>query len=240
MPPTYLLLIRASPQMKFTLSSIFFIICLVSFGQSDFGSWNGVGLSFKKSKDLSFGLDAEMRFDHNLHRLERYYFSPGVKYDLSKLIRIGSSYRFSVFPDENELSHRATIDLEFRDLAQTFLNTNRFDMNFRLRSTLSSFKYSISEPVIRGKLLLTYNLPKTKLKPEVAAEIFYGFNDQLVYTNDRVYGIHRFTKYRLRAGLDHEIGNHGINIFYQLQSPLTESSIDHTIGIRYKYQIDLK
>ena len=186
--------------MRFSLSFIFIIICLSARAQSEFSSWNGIGVSYKQTKDLSFNFDAEIRIGNNLTKINRYYFTPGAKYDFSKLIRIGASYRFSVLPEDRDIGNRATVDLELRDLATTYLNSDRFDMNFRLRTTYSTFKYSRAEPIIRGKLLLTYNLPKTKLKPELAGEIFYGFNDQLVYTSDKVYGIHRFTKYSLRAG----------------------------------------
>lgn len=226
--------------MKSILSILFSFSSLVLLSQSQWGGWFGAAAEGELHKDWKAGMEIQSRFDKNFSSLDQLYLSPFVKWDVHKHLRIGADYRWTSF-GSTVSSHRGTLDLQFRDLMDLIANDSRLAWTCRLRGTYESSNYQSTETNLRLRSQLSYNLPKTKAEPFIQCELFYHFNDQLIYTFEEVRAEHNFSKYRIRIGAELPLNKrHEFQCYYMFQSRISEPKIDHVIGIEYKYNLDLK
>jgi hypothetical protein len=225
-------------------SSSFIVLAFATFAsffshaQNDFGAWTGVDISAKLNNDTKFGLEVQSRFSRNLTKTDEVFFSPFVKYDVNKLIRVGADYRYTNLIGKVNDAHRICFDIEARNLVDLIKDGSRFNMSFRTRFTHEYQKTKRNDDYFRCKFDFEYNLPKSKLKPEVGAELFYHFADQISYTFTSVTSRSRINKFRLKAGLSYPITkNQDLSVFYMIQSRTQESKTDYILGIGYSYDI---
>jgi len=210
--------------------------------QKDFGLWSGVDLRVPLTKKFSAGIEVQSRFKDNVSRVDNNFFSPYLKYDVHKHLGIGVDYRFtneagpSGFFGTTNL-HRVSVDVEANKLIDLIAADSRFDASVRLRYTHESTLGDLNNDYFRMQLSVKYNLAKSKLEPEVAAELFYHFNDQLSYSFSEVRSRSRFNKYRVRVGLNYNLNKrNSLKIFYMVQSKIESSKADFILGLGYTYR----
>jgi hypothetical protein len=121
------------------------------------------------------------------------------------------------------------------------MKKTKLKLDTRLRYTHAWDRGDLNNDNIRTRVKLSYNLPKTKLKPHVAAEFFLHLNDQLIYTSTSVTGNHRFNKYRLRLGLEYPINKrHELNLYYIVEPEFESPDTHFILGLGYNYEIKRK
>lgn len=215
---------------------------MLSSAQSDFGVWAGADVRVPIAKKLDVGVQLETRFANNVSTVDKSFISPYVKFDLHKHIGLGLAYRFGNRPTTGllggETHHRIGLDANFTNLLELFMKKTKLKLDGRLRYTHAWDRGDLNNDNFRTRVKLSYNLPKTKLKPHVAAEFFLHFNDQLTYTSTGVTGNHRFNKYRLRLGLEYPIKkHHELNLYYIVEPEFKSPDTDFILGLGYKYEI---
>lgn len=212
-------------------------------GQKDFGLWTGVDLRVPITKKWSTGIEIQARLNNNASRVDNTYLSPYIKYDLHKYLGIGADYRLTneagpsgIFGTTN--LHRLAVDVEANKLIELFAPESRYDASVRLRYTHENTLGDRNNDYFRMQLTLKYNVPKYKLEPELAAELFYHFNDQLSYSFEEVRSRNRFNKYRVRIGINYEINKlNSLKIFYMVQSAIESPKADFILGLGYTYRL---
>ena len=231
--------------MKHLIFSIFVIGVLsplTSTAQKDFGAWIGAEVKMPLSKNLNLGLQIENRLKNNATEVNQSFISPYLGYKLHKHINLEMAYRFSNRPETglfgSENVHRISLDASFKDLIDFVSKDTRLKLDVRLRYTHAGGEGDLNNDYFRTRFKLSYNLPKTKLKPHIATEFFYHFNDQLTYVNNEVKTTNRFNKYRLRFGLDYELNKrHKFSLFYIVQPNIESNDTDFILGLGYRYTI---
>lgn len=211
--------------------------------QKDFGLWSGVDLRVPLTKKLSTGIEIQARFNENVSRIDNTYLSPYLKYDVHKHVGISVDYRLtneagsSGFFGTSNL-HRIAFDVEANKLIELFAPDSRYDASVRLRYTHENTLGDRNNDYFRMQLNVKYELPKYKLEPEIAAELFYHFNDQLSYSFTEVRSRSRFNKYRVRVGLNYELNKrNSLKIFYMVQSGIESPKADFILGVGYTYRL---
>ena len=135
-------------------------------------------------------------------------------------------------------THRTTLDVEFKDLLELFVDKTPLEITARIRGTHEVRDGDLNNNYLRGRLKLAYNLPGTKLEPHILGEVFYHFNDQISYTFSSIESRNRINKYRLRAGLSYPFTKqHTVKVFYIVE-PRTESPrTDFILGVGYTFKL---
>jgi hypothetical protein len=216
-----------------------FLLPIQLSAQNDFGLWTGVDFRYKATKQLDFGFQVQGRFKSNVSEVDQTFLSPYVRYELHDHIRVGLDYRLSNRPESGLFGernvHRVTMDLEFKDLLKPF--ADRLDLDTRIRYTHATRPgEELNNDNLRFRLKLSYNLPKTKLTPHIATEFFYHFNDQIIYTPTEVRAVHRFNKYRLRAGLSYPLNKqHELSMFYMVEPEIESFDRDYVLSLGYSF-----
>ena len=227
-------------------SVFFFCVFLALFStinvqaQKDFGLWTGIDGKLILSKQIQLGAVVQMRFKDNVNLRSESFISPYLTYDPFKHFKIGLDYRFSNNWDDGYISenrHRITLDLGFKKLLGLFNIKSRFNFNSRLRYVGESRIGDVNSHYLRGRIKLSYNLPKTKIEPHISSELFYHFNDQFSFTDNQVIANHRFNKYRFRAGLAIPVAKqHLIRVFYIIQKEIGGPKTDYIGGLTYRFR----
>ncbi|MFT6282008.1 MAG: hypothetical protein ACJA0U_002141 [Salibacteraceae bacterium] len=228
--------------LKNSLFVIGVTLPMLSSAQSDFGVWTGGDVRVPITKKLDAGMQLESRFSNNVSTVDKSFLSPYVKFNLHKHIGLGLAYRFGNSPTAGlfggETYHRIGLDANFKDLLELFMEKTKLELDARLRYTHGWDRGDLNKDNFRTRVKLSYDLPKTKLKPHVAAEFFLHFNDQITYTSTGVTGNHRFNKYRLRLGLEYPINKrHELNLYYIVQPEFESPDTDFILGLGYKFKI---
>lgn len=211
--------------------------------QNDFGLWTGVDLNIPLTKKIKFGIDVQTRFDRNVSRMKEAYMSPSVKWDVLKQFRVGFNYRLTRMPYSSDVlnrisTHRFTLDLELNDLIKFIKDKSRLEISLRVRGTNEHELSKLTENYLRYRIKGVYNLPKTKLEPSLSAELFYHFNDQIIYTFTEVKSINSFNKLRLQFGLKYPLGKSTVEIYSIYQRKFMNTESNFIIGLGYTYDLD--
>lgn len=220
------------------------ICCLfsteISFSQPDFNTWTGINIRYMEKKNFRFGLETQLRLKNNSTRFDSWYFTPEVQYKSNMDFKYAIAYRLSTseFPLTSfGWSHRLQLEMESANVIKYLQKDSRLGQSFRIRGT-SEWSEKLPDYYLRFRTKTSYNLPGTKLVPSVSAEIFYHFNDQMVYTFNSINSVHCVNKYRISTGLDiplHKKHSFGINLIWQSKMDLSKSDFI----IECNYQLDL-
>lgn len=226
-----------------------FIILFTSslgLGQSDFGTWAGLELKTSLTKKLDVSLEGQSRFNRNSTRLKTAFVSPGFKYKIHDQVRIGMDYRLASVPFDNSTSnriftHRFTLDAEFRDILNLFVDKSPLNLSIRLRGTHERELNKQDDNYLRARLKASYKIKKSKFEPNISAEMFYHLNNQIEYTFTEVRTHHAVNKFRVRLGLDYNLKKRQqISLFGIYQRQLFSLENDFILGLSYSYEIKFK
>ena len=228
------------------------LLCVIFCGfktlqaQNDFGLWLKHDLTYSVNKKVKFELDFQARFDRNVTRNKELFTTPSFHWEVHKYIRLGSEYRFTYFPTtafENgkPASHRFTLNFEFRNIEKLIAKKSDLGLSIRIAGTSEHQKYERVDNYIRTRLKVDYNIPKTKLKPELSTELFYHFNDRISYNFTEVRTYNSFNKMRIKLGVEYPLGlKHKVSVYGQYQIAFLSKNNDIVLGIGYNYDINKK
>ncbi len=148
--------------------------------QKDFKSWNSLSAEIGLSKKLDFILEQELRFENNASFLGAYLAIGGFSYDVSKKIKVQGFYRLNVNRDPesgNELRQRFYGDVTVKE------EVLRFTLSYRIRYQIikspqndNDFTY-YNPQHLRQKFQIKYDIPRNKLEPYTACELYHGLNN---------------------------------------------------------------
>lgn len=227
--------------LSITLMAVFF--SGLSFGQSgdsDWGSWNTIGLEYKLDKKWTFSLEEQLRLKEDISVIDEYFTQVGAEYKLFKDFKIAGGLRYIRQNDNQgniqgyENHFRYNIDAAYKH------DINNFTLGYRLRYQnknelgVSSEEGDYANQNIRLKASIEYNISNWKLDPKFSAELFNHFEKE----DDN-----GFSKYRLTFGTDYKIKKFGkIGVFYRFEKELNVDLPDVTniIGLKYIYTLKNK
>lgn len=220
--------------------------CTSISAQNDFGLWLKHDLSYSLNEKVKIELDFQARFDRNVTRNKELFTTPSIQWEVHKFIKLGAEYRFTYFPSSNfengkPVSNRYSLNAEFQNIEKLWNKKSDLGLSLRIAGTSEHQKFERVDNYLRTRLKVDYNIPKTKLKPEFSAELFYHFNDQVSYSFTEVRTVNSFNKMRFKLGLEYPLGlKHKVAIFGQYQHAFLSKNNDVVMGISYSYDINKK
>lgn len=215
------------------------------WAQSDFSSWLSAEAKYDINKDWTVGLEAQSRNDLRSGAFSTTFLSPSVSWQPKKHFETALSYRLSSVPYSNSTTnrvgkHRITADFTFRKIEDLLLSKKtRLGISLRLRGTTEHQAEARVENILRLKLKLEYNLPKTKLDLFASTEVFYRFQRDVIYTFNEVQTVSAIDKYRIKLGASYPIGDqHEIKLYVMPQWRYPDKVNELVFGLGYSYQIN--
>ena len=149
------------------------MLLLTSFSilaqENDFQTWYAFSLKKKIVKKTDFSLKTGLRLRENSSLYSKQFFDLKFKRVLSKRVSLSSGYRYITNRDKRlEISnlHRFYIDIIYKNKLVKRLRysiRNRWQNQGNMEGCKMTF---------RQKFLLTYNIRKTKITPNIATEYF--------------------------------------------------------------------
>ncbi|WP_282148989.1 DUF2490 domain-containing protein [Algibacter lectus] len=216
--------------------------CL-SFGQSgdsDWGSWNTIGLEYKLDKKWTFSLEEQLRLKEDISVIDEYFTQLNADYELFKDFKLAGGLRYIRQNDNQgniqgyENHFRFNIDASYKHEIDDFKLGYRLRYQNKNELGVSSEEGDYANQNVRLKASVEYNINNWKLDPKFSAELFNHFEKE----DDN-----GFSKYRLTFGTDYKIKNFGeIGVFYRFEKELNVDLPDVTniIGLKYMYTIKNK
>lgn len=205
-----------------TLALILLLLVTTAKAQevdNEFQTRTELKLSYKPIKKLKLSILSQLRFDENFS-LDNYLFEGEAEYKVLKFLKLGGTYRFVVNPRDtkdteyfNRYGFSATAKKEF----------GRFEPAFRLRYSNYADDDVADKNFMRYKTSLKYDIPKCKLTPFVAAELFQQFDGGDLY------------KMRYSTGLDYKLFKKNyIGVSYKFDYYQKEYKNRHILSVGYK------
>lgn len=190
----------------------------------EFGTWTGVSVSKKLTKDFRVKFSPEFRFGKGFS-LDEFLAETSLEYEPITYFSIKGKYRFETNPRENketEYFHKYALDLNGK------YTLHRFKFQLRTRYTnYSEFDtdYGLLNPYLRYRIKTKYNIKNCKLSPYVSLEYFYQLADR------------EFNKVRYTLGFDYKLKkNHYLSLAYHYQDYLKKDYARNVMAIQYKFK----
>ena len=223
---------------NFTLLLICSLFSIWNFAQDgttivtqDLESWTSIGIKYKPDKKITFGLDQNLRLNHNSTIVDQTFTELSFGYKLPKSFYFGLSSRFILdrgakSPFEKDL--RIQFDFGYKH------KKNDFTFNYRLRFQnrnelgLSTSEGDYFKNHLRLKASINYNIKNWKFDPTFSTELF----------RDLTKNSGGFDELRFTIGTDYSFKKIGeIGLFYLYQRELGSSYPKNTfvVGLNYTY-----
>ncbi|MCL3779413.1 DUF2490 domain-containing protein [Prolixibacteraceae bacterium JC049] len=205
------------------LAIIILVICYkINFAQeveNEFQTRTKIDLSFKPIKKVKLTITPEFRFDNELS-LDKYLLEGELQYKASKLIYLGATYGLVSNLRNNKdteyfgrYAFSATVKKEF----------GRFEPSLRLMYSNYADDDVDNKNFLRYKAGLKYDIPKCKITPFVAFQLFQDLNEG---------GLHK-TRYTL--GADYKLFKKNyLGVSYKFDYYNNEYLNKHIISVGYK------
>ena len=197
-------------------SFLFLFFPLFLFGQeSDFKLWSKLSIDYALNKKSNFSITQGYRWRENASLKDETFTNLAFSQKINKRIRFSLGYRFIVDYDmlfNPYYSNRLNADFRWRK------KYDRITLKNRLR-----FQY-IDHLVLRDRLSVEYNVPKTPFTPYSSFEYYVNSGRD---------------KYRLTVGATYPIFDDlTLNTYYRLQTPIAKKENTHILGIGFNYRYD--
>ena len=244
--------------MKKTIIMLMILLPIGVKAQSDeFGTWTGVSLDKKLSKQFSLGTELELRTGNNLKNIDRWSAGISVDYRLAKWLKASAGYTYLydyhpeayTYQDDGDLNkrtmtyfgsrHRLSVSLTASkdfgklnvSLRERWQYTYRPEQeNMRMDYQHADLGYSYS---VRGKAT---NIWRNKLQLKYKTT---GMLQPYLYGETYVSGT-GFDKLRLSLGTDLKLSKRSsLNVGYVYQKVydnVDEEGNKHVLSIGYKYK----
>ncbi|MGV9002801.1 DUF2490 domain-containing protein [Flavobacterium sp.] len=206
------MMIRMIKNGKILLLCTFFSFTYAQQQLPDFQLRISPSVDYKFSKKWQASLEYRYALDHDVSEFRNSAIEGGIAYDITKAITVEARYRFTTAFDED--SHLLYGVLKYK---------KEFNKRFSLKSsTRYQFKTGSFDPdymqyfqkptqLLREKVALEYNVPKSKASLYIAPEVFLKVNDK-----DNPFFSYNAIRYN--AGIDYALnyGNTvGLGFFYE-------------------------
>jgi hypothetical protein len=206
-------------------------------GDTDWASWNTIGVEYKLTEKWSFGLEEQFRLKENFSETDEFFTQLTADYELFNNFKLGAGFRY-IRENDNvgniqgyENHFRFQVDANYKH------KINNFTVGYRLRYQNKNelgVSYDEGDYVnqnVRFKTSVEYNFKKWSFDPKFSAEIFNRFQEG----EDN-----GFNKYRLTLGTDYKIKNVGkVGLFYRFEKELNVDYPDtkNILGLSFIYNI---
>ncbi len=193
-------------------------------GDTDGQIWLAAAVEGSPVKRLSLQFDQQLRIDQNFSRAGEFLSTVTAEYSFTKWFRLGGGYRLAFVKDDSyEVRHRLHADARFR------LKVSRLRLIYRLRFQERFAKNNSGETTfrhtLRNKIGMQYRF-KFGLRPYASTENFLRLAG-----NDGT----EFRKQRFTVGAEYVWDEHGFDLGYRLEVPLTGDNTLHALLVGYKY-----
>ena len=219
--------------------SIFILLPFISFGQNknDAELWTGISLQYDASKKLSFGYDAQTRFDKNFSNLKTFFNEIEAEYEILNDVDFGISYRYSqrfktdYFENDNRIALNLSYGFKLSETGLKFKARGRYQWGFDRLTAINEYIYPENEYELRLKLNLKYeNDAFKRIIPFVEYEMFKPILDSP--------NINFLTAYRIAGGLKFDlVKKHEFEISYIFDRTIQTGETSHIYAIKYAYEI---
>ena len=198
-----------------------------SIGQiADNQLWSRATLKLNVTKKLRFDLEEQLRYDKDISRLNVTLTEGSILYDLTKRIRLKSTFRYFFDPYSHNyyrLSGDFSYDLSIKNFP--------LDFDYRLRFQYVCEEHTReSENYFRNKISADYNLSRL-VDPFIEFESYF-----------RLSHVNKFTTNRYIVGLVWRISkNIDLETFFMYEDEFGEMNpeINKVYGIGLSYDLDL-
>lgn len=226
------------------------IIGHLGYGQNNFGAWTSVNAKVPVTKKMEIGFGIQSRFESNLSKVDKSFLNPSLEYKWSDKIKTGLDYRFMNIAEDrffgNVYTHRIALDgmfelwaKEFASKQSTDKNQAKLECSSRVRYTHEFTGQDLSDDYLRALVKIQYTIPiKQEVKCGIQSELFYHFNDQLIYSKGEVNSVNRFDKYRIRFDAEYGLTKRSeIDVFYIIQPEFESEDRKFVLGLKYTYKL---
>ncbi|MFI5170792.1 MAG: DUF2490 domain-containing protein [Chitinophagales bacterium] len=186
---------------------------------TDGAGWLNAGISFNIIEDLTCDISEEARYNFSVAELYQLNSDVALDYKITKKIKVGADYRFSIRPEKNINRVGASINLRegFNDL----------DIGFRSKVQYSFTPDAQEGSAWRNKVSVKYKINKD-FTPFISGELFYSFET----------GLHQFDDYRLEGGIGYSpTKHHDIKAayLYDKEFQVNDPETLHIFALGYVY-----
>jgi hypothetical protein len=218
---------------KIALLLVLFLVSLSGYcqGNTDFQSRFITSVDYKLNKKWKFASEYRYSLENDLQKFRSSSIQLETKYSLTKKLELSGGYRFTTSFEEDNHRFFVAVGYDYYlnknfaiQLASKYqFSTNSFDPDF-----MNEFK----EPVkmIRQKVGLEFNVPKSKLAFNTSAELFLKIDNQPYF---------KFNRMRYTVGTDYNFkkyGKFGISVFYDNKyNPMKDDRI--VLVTKYSFSI---
>jgi hypothetical protein len=194
---------------------IFCISATISYAQEqlpDFQLRISPSVDYKFAKKWQASLEYRYALDQDISEFRNSAIETGIKYDITKKASIETRYRFTT-SFENDSHLLFAIFKYKKDLSKRFTLKSSTRYQFRTGSFDADYMQYFKKPtqLLREKITLEYNIPKSKASVYVAPEIFLKIGDKdLPFLS--------YNRMRYNAGVDYAMkyGNTiGLGFFFE-------------------------
>lgn len=208
-----------------------------SQSETDWASWNTIGVEYKLNKKWSFGLEEQFRLKENFSETDEFFTQLSADYELFNNFKLGAGFRYIRQNDNTGKIQGYEDHFRFQFDATYKHKINRFNIGYRIRYQnknelgVSSDEGDYANQNIRFKTSVEYNFKKWSFDPKFSAEIFNRFQEG----QDN-----GFNKYRLTLDTDYEIKNIGkVGVYYRFEKELNVDVPDtaNILGLSFIYSI---
>lgn len=168
--------------------------------ENTFQARTSIDLSKKITKNLKITLTPELRWKDKFE-LDRYQLTTEVEYQPINFLSLSAGYRLignKRKEDNTEFLNRYQFSANFET------RIKRWEPGFRLRFT-NYTDDSEGEMFLRYKTFLSYDIPKCKLTPEAAFEIYHQPDLHSIYKYRCSLGANYKMSKRITVGLDYKL-----------------------------------
>ena len=142
--------------------------------ENDFQTWHSLSLDKKIIKKVNIRLKSGLRLRENSSLLSKQFFDLKFQKKINKRISFASGYRYSNnCNNEFQISNSNRFYLDF-NYKYRLVKRLDYSIRNRLQCQGNMHYYKI---ILRQKFSLSYNIRKTKLTPNIAAEYFLNLDN---------------------------------------------------------------
>ncbi len=224
------LFVKLISHKLFTIAFLSLFIANIAFSQEqDARLYAGTEITVNLSPDMHLAFNQEARFVENVSIFDKSISELGLKYNISKHLRIGLTYRLTNKLNKDNYFrqwHRLQLDLRITQKIHNFRISYRTMYQSQYKNILSSKNGFIPDNYLRNRLSLQYRESK-KIRPYISAELFTP-----IFTNKKPY----IDEIRYVSGLDYIFNRrYSLGLFYMLQNEMNikKPNKNHVYGISF-------
>ena len=209
---------------------LWFVAPMVSAQDSDFGIWTSLEVKKKIFPGFDASFEGEFRTRNDVGTIDRWSAGVDLSYSINSYLKLGGAYNLINYNHpkrEWEVGHRYSF------YATGSYVWNRIELSLREKYQ-QTYRVGVSETasranpkkIMRSRLQLAYNLPKSKLTPYTSVEFYHTLNNP--QGND-------LEKTRYTLGTEYKINKRSkLDLFYRYQSETDDEEDDgHVFGLGY-------